>query len=200
LGNRAVGDPYGYIDGPAHIPGSIYMPIATGTFVGHAALMLAWKDYCEMANDQEPISFADRFYYPSSTTASGQVLNTDACAPPDPREADTNTCFPYPQFPNPSGYGCLYYGGRPGATDANSTWGPLPSNPSQCIPNNSNGNTGQTGRFSWIHGKTLMGISTKTAGQITYNASPGYMSTIARNQYATIRTAIPKCSNGVWTP
>lgn len=198
LGNRAVGDPYGYIDGPAQAPGSIYMPVSTGTHVGHAALMLGWQHYCEMANDQETISYADRFYYPSNTTASGQVLNQDACAPPDTREP--NTCYPYPQFPNPSGYGCLYYGGRPGATDGNSTWGPLPSNPAQCVTNNSNGNTGQTGRFSWLQGKTLITISTTTPGAISYNVVPGYISTIAKNQYATIRTATPKCNNGIWTP
>jgi len=198
LGNRAIGDPYRYIDGPAHTPGSIYLPISAGAHIGHATLMLGWKDYCEIANDHQTISWSDKFYYPSSTTASGQVLNTDPCAPPDSREP--SACTPYPQFPNPSGTGCLYYGGRTGATDANSTWGPLPSNPSQCVPNNSNGNTGQTGRFSWLHGKKFMSISTTTAGSIGYNVDPLYISTIAKNQYATIRTATPKCSNGVWTP
>lgn len=198
LGNRATGDPYGYIDGPAQAPGSIYLPISAGTHIGHAALMLGWKEYCETANDQQPITWVDRYYYPSTTTASGQSLNTDNCAPPDPREPAN--CSPYPQFPAPAGNNCLYYGGRTGATDGNSTWGPLPSNPSQCVPNNSNGNTGQTGRFSWLHGKTFINISTTTPGAVSYNIDPSYISTIAKNQYATIRTATPKCSSGVWTP
>lgn len=196
-GDRSAGDPYGYISGPAQAPGSIYMATgSSGTHIGHATIMLAWQHYCEMANDQKPITYSSMLYYPSETTASGQVLNLDPCAPPDPGES--SSCQPY----KAGAPGCLYYGGRTGATDANSTWGPLPSNPSQCVSNNSGGNTGQTGRFSWLHGQRLIGISLSggTPGAITFNATDSYMSSIVKNQYATIRTATPKCSNGVWTP
>ena len=193
LGNRAQGDPYGYIDGPAQAPGTIYNPLSTGPHIGYATLMHAWPQYCEAANEPESILYADRMYYPSQTTAPGLHLNTDPCAPPDPREPAA--CSPYHY-----GRDCLYYGARTGATDENSTWGPKPSNPSQCIPNNTGGNTGQTGRFSWLHGQRLMSLSTSVPGDITYNATPGYFAAIPRNQYASIRTGVLRCQNGVWVP
>ena len=188
----AVGDPYGYIDGPAGLPTSQYGTCCSGgTHIGNAAIMVAWKHYCEASNDQDPIDYADKMAYPSLTTAPGITLNADGCAPPDPNES--TSCNAY------TGTGCTHFGGRTGATDANSTWGPLPSNPAQCIPNNSNGNTGQTGRFSWLNGQRFMNF-TATAGSITYNQTPGYLPTIARNQYASLRGTTSKCSNGVWTP
>ena len=193
MGNRAQGDPHGYIDGPAQAPGTIYMVVSAGPHIAYAAAMHAWSNYCEAANEPETILYADRIYYPSQTTSPGVHTNEDPCAPPDPREPET--CSPYHY-----GLDCLYYGGRAGATDGNSTWGPLPSNPLQCVPNNSNGNTGQTGRFSWMHGQRLTTLSTTTPGALTYNVTPGYFPTIARNQYATIRGATSHCQNGAWVP
>lgn len=188
----AVGDVYGYIDGPAGLPSSQYgVCCSGGPAIGHATAMVSWEHYCEVSNDQETITWADKFAYPSLTIAAGMNLDDDPCAPPDPNESAS--CNAY------TGAGCTHFGGRSGATDANSTWGPLPSNPAQCIPNNSNGNTGQTGRFSWLHGQRFMNFTT-TAGSITYNQTPGYFPTIARNQYASLRGSTAKCSNGVWTP
>lgn len=190
----AGGDPYGYIDGPAGLPGTQYMQCcSSGPHIAHATAMLAWKDYCEMANDQEPIAYADKMYYPSHLTAPGMDLANDPCAPPDPRESPL--CDPY------RGVNCLYFGGRTGATDGDSTWGPRPSNPAMCIFNNANGNTGQTGRFSWMHGKRFMSLkSDGTLGTLTYNLVPFYFASIAQNQYSSIRGQTPRCNNGVWTP
>jgi len=188
----AVGDPYGYIDGPSGLPSSQYgVCCSGGPIIGLAAAMQAWENFCEVGNDQETLAWADKMAYPSLTTAPGVTVSGDGCAPPDSRES--SSCDGY------NGNNCLYFGGRTGATDANSTWGPLPSNPAQCIPNNSNGNTGQTGRFSWLNGQRFISFTT-TAGSISYNKTPGYFPTIAKNQYATIRTATPHCANGTWTP
>jgi hypothetical protein len=188
----AVGDPYGQIDGPSGLPTSQYgVCCSGGIHIANAALMVAWENYCETANDQEPIDYADKMAYPSLTTAPGLVLNSDTCAPPDPDESPS--CNGY------NGSGCTLFGGRSGAADGNSTWGPLPSNPSQCIPNNSNGNTGQTGRFSWLHGQRFMSFTT-VAGNISYNQTPLQFPAIAKNQYASLRGTTSKCSNGVWTP
>ena len=188
----AVGDPYGYIDGPSGLPSSQYAQCCSGgQHIGNATIMVAWEQYCTTANDQDPIDYSNKMAYPSLTTAPGMVLNADPCAPPDPNESPS--CNGY------NGTGCTHFGGRSGATDGNSTWGPLPSNPAQCIQNNSNGNTGQTGRFSWLNGQRFMGFNT-SAGSISYNSTPGYFPSIARNQYASLRGTTSKCSNGVWTP
>lgn len=185
----AVGDPYGYIDGPAGLPASQYAVDIAGPHVGHAGLMMTWEHYCEAANDQDPIDWADKFAYSSYSAAPGMVLDSDPCAPPDPNESAS--CNAY------TGANCTHFGGRSGATDGNSTWGPLPSDPSQCIPNNSNGNTGQTGRFSWLNGQRFMRF-TSTAGSITYNQTPYFAP--SNVSYATRRTSTPHCANGVWTP
>lgn len=188
----SAGDPYGYIDGPSGLPTTQYSVCCSGgNHIGYASIMHAWDAYCEAAHDDEPIRWADKMYYPNAVSAPGVLLSQDNCAPPDPRESESCDGF--------SGTGCLYFGGRSGATDGNSTWGPLPSNLSQCIPNNSGGNTGQTGRFSWLTGQRFMNFSS-SAGSLSYNAIPGYFPSIAQAMYATFRTVTPHCTGGVWNP
>lgn len=147
--NRSQGDPYGYIDGPAETPGEAYIAIAytqQRAFLATAALL---PSMCGLINYPALKEFVVR------ASTEGIKVTGDGCAPPDPREPPD--CIPYGDHPIPPWTNCAYAG---------VTWGPsnLSDLTSACIPNNSGGNTGQTGRYSQMAPKPL---STESSYRVT---------------------------------
>lgn len=131
---RTCGDPYGFIDGPAGLPGTSYMACcSTGGFNAFVLAQLMMPELKKANNDPELINFVYR--------VKEQGIHTlpDDCAPPDPEES--KECKAY----KPNSPGCLYYG---------KTWGPNPKRKGQCIKNSKD----QNGRFPHIHGKPLTGV------------------------------------------
>jgi len=132
---RTCGDPYGYIDGPAGVPGTMYMECcSTG---GFNAFVLAQKimPALEYANN-DPVLIE----YVRRVKEEGVRTFPDVCAPPDPRES--RECKPY----KAGSPGCLYY---------KKTWGPNPEFIGQCIINGEN----QNGRFPHLNGKMIEKVS-----------------------------------------
>ena len=128
---KTCGDPYGFIDGPAGLPGTFYMQCcSTG---GFNAFVLAQKmmPALETANN-DPVLIE----YVRRIKEEGIRTLPDMCAPPDPRETDE--CKPY----KAGAIGCSFY---------RDTWGPDPENPGQCIANG----PGQNGRFPHLNGQEL---------------------------------------------
>jgi len=145
-GPKNLRDPHAYIDGPERHPGASYMRVTIGVYRSLSAAMALMPFYCSAYNMPKLIQYTKR------VAASGVQAANDPCAPPDPREG--SSCEPYRTIsePDPSKWlntsNCQYY---------TVTWGPNPNNPSQCIPNNTGGNTGQTGRFPTYDGAVVSG-------------------------------------------
>lgn len=138
-GIRSQRDPHGFIDGPAIMPGSYYMPISYSSIKALAAEMVLIPELCEIVNYPDILNFVYRI------EEDGLKAAPDQCAPPDPRE-NPATCDAY------RGVGCEYYGL---SNSGMATWGPDPENISECIPNNSGDRTGQNGRYPSVNGRAL---------------------------------------------
>lgn len=59
-GNRAQGDPHGYVDGPPAGPGGSYMGVTSFPFVNFANLMLLMPEFREIVGSDAPIEYVDR--------------------------------------------------------------------------------------------------------------------------------------------
>lgn len=130
LGKKTSQDPYGYIDGPAELPGTYYFGISLGTSLSVATQMWIMPMMCDIVDNNNIIDFYER------VERDGIAVKNDPCAPPDPRE--NLNCAPFFEgTTKPTN--CSYY---------KVTWGPDPLMPGSCIKNNSGGNMLQTGRFS----------------------------------------------------
>lgn len=143
-GKKTLEDPHQYIDGPERKPGTSYMSSSLGIQRSMAAMMLIMPKIREIINYDSLIEYVERVTY------RGVESGNDPCVTPDSRE-NYETCDAY------RNEGCMYYG---------VTWGPNPSNPSECIktptpPYN------KVGRFSSLHG-TPVGAS-YTSGQVESN-------------------------------
>ena len=125
-GSKTGRDPYGYIDGPAPLPGTSYMRISAGTQRALVASMLIMPEIGEIVNFRPLIDYVFRL------DESGITSNNDPCAAPDSRES--LNCRPWN-----NGVDCRFYG---------ITWGPDNKLPTDCIKND-------IGRFSSQHGKPL---------------------------------------------
>lgn len=152
-GKRTSRDPYGFIDGPPIRAGAGYMYVSSGPQRTLAALMFLMPNACSIVNYEPLVEYIDRLQN------TGIKAMPDPCAPPDPRE-DPLTCDPYRNT------GCVYY---------RSTWGPDPTNPSQCIRGNS-------GRFPAQDGTKPKFL---------------YTSTQVETQWANIRGSTPSCTRAV---
>ena len=131
---RTCADPYGWIDGPAGMPGDAYMSCcSTGVYNGYVLAQYIMPELCKIANDPEILEYVNR------VKETGVHTQPDSCAPPDPKES--TACLPY-KAGHP---GCLYYG---------KTWGPNPEQPGKCIKNGTNG-TIQSGRYPHLHGRKI---------------------------------------------
>lgn len=159
VGKKTFRDPYGYIDGPPNEPGTSYMSVSIGPQRALVASMFLIPRMCEIVNFPELVEYVDRVHSTGIQTAN------DPCAPPDPRE-NPETCDAYRLE------GCKYYGLN---NTGEATWGPDPSNPSQCIKNG----PGQNGRFPESHGTQL--------------GSGGYVSDQVEANWEEIRGKAPRC-------
>lgn len=132
---RSCGDPYGWIDGPAGLPGTAYMACcSTGGFIEYVLSLSLMPEMCDVAQADILIKYVNR------VLNQGVLTQPDICAPPDSRES--LDCRAY-KVGSP---GCLFYG---------KTWGPDPAKPGHCIKNA----TGQKGRFPHLNGEKLEKIS-----------------------------------------
>ncbi|WP_395373701.1 hypothetical protein [Marinicella sp. W31] len=163
IGKKTTRDPYGFIDGPPAKPGSSYMAVSAGPIRGFAALSHLIPEVCSIINYPLLTEYTDRI------GNQGLLTENDNCAPPDPRE-DPSTCDAY------RGRDCEYYGLSNTGT---ATWGPVSEeNLMQCIPNNSNGNSGQNGRYPHYHGDTV---------------SIGYPALLVEGNWQAIRNSPQPC-------
>ena len=162
-------DPYGYIDGAARESGAGYQSVSLGPTRGLVAGMFLVPELCEIVNYPPLIEYVDRM------ATHGVMAGGDVCAPPDPRE--NPDCEPR-DFVN-----CEYYGL---ANSGTATWGPNPTDTTQCIHNsttwtNSGGvwtsraassgdaNFGQNGRYPNRDGMELR--AGYTTGEVEANWS-----------------------------
>jgi len=128
---RTCRDPYGWIDGPGGLPGHEYMVANSGgNYYSYQVAMGLMPELCATENNRKLSILAKRY------VATGAHTLPDNCAPPDPLE-NLITCTPFN-----GGATCLFY---------RVTWGPDSASPGNCIPNNTGGNVGQTGRFPAFH-------------------------------------------------
>jgi hypothetical protein len=140
-GKKTVRDPYGYIDGPENQACASYWGVTKGPYQAFAGVQWTMPELCDVVSYDPLLRYVDRMF------EEGCWTQPDPCAPPDPRE-DSAVCHPWDaQSSDPSTWlaasGCAYY---------TVTWGPDPADLHSCIPNNTGGNTGQTGRFPAQHG------------------------------------------------
>ena len=134
-GSKAGRDPYGYIDGPANLPGEAYMVVSLGPMRSFVAAM----NLMPMINSI--VNYPDLRTYVNRVEDTGLTTINDPCVTPDTRE-DLSTCEPWN-----GGSGCVYYG---------ITWGPTdPKNPDgTCITTVTDGYT-EAGRFKAQDGKSI---------------------------------------------
>lgn len=159
-----LGDPYGYIDGPAggYRPELIstgareYLGVTSGPHIGYAFLqhLMPWFKYA--ANDYEILNFADRIYdgYGIDNFDGGFWTLPDPVAPKATEDHSgcnaykLNTSSPYVTLEST---GCISY---------TETWGPIPTDhedynvnnsTENYIPHNKDPNT--YGRMPELHGK-----------------------------------------------
>lgn len=138
VGQKTSRDPYQLIDGPGAYPGTLYAAVSAGPIKAFAAAMFLIPQMCEIVTNNDIVEYSIRI------TDDGIQTDRDICAPPDPREI--STCSTY------FAKGCKYYGL---SNEGTATWGPDPSDLTQCIKNGTDPITGkpQTGRFSSKHGE-----------------------------------------------
>jgi hypothetical protein len=142
---RTCEDPHDYIDGPSGLPGGQYMNCcSTGNYIAHVLIGWMMPQYATIDNNPAQLQYVLRAYNEATDKLRPWTL-PDPCAPPDPRE-DANNCSPYSATLR---HNCEYYAGSNNVIVK--TWGPDPANGNQCMPNNSDINTGQNGRFPAQH-------------------------------------------------
>ncbi len=102
--NKATcGDPYGYIDGPAEIPGDYsYINLTSGVYISIALVMKIWPEFDDIANNPVFKEYAERVM-----DGAGWWTAEDQVAKLDPREP--TACNPYTATTVESS-GCLYWG------------------------------------------------------------------------------------------
>ncbi len=146
-----IGDPYGYIDGPA---GAIhpdpnqtrdrnYLPVVGGLYVGYSLMQHVMPWYKYASNDFEVLQFSDRVYdgYGIENFDGGLWTKPDPCAPYDDRE--NPECSPFRLY-STGITKCDYY---------MDTWGPKEEDLSDFIPHNGDPNT--DGRMPELHGRKI---------------------------------------------
>jgi hypothetical protein len=129
---RNVGDPYGYIDGPAQEPGTQYMGCcSTSIMRSYVLIMRMWPEFAYVAGNTVLPEYIDRVVDDVGIWTTG-----DVCAPPDPRDALSGKPYSY--------YGVTW--GDDGAgnciTNAQATTAGHPNSPT-------------TGRHSLLHGNPV---------------------------------------------
>ncbi|MBW2528328.1 MAG: hypothetical protein JRI23_29400 [Deltaproteobacteria bacterium] len=139
-GKKTVRDPYGFIDGPENEACAAYFGVTKGPYQAFAGVQWTMPELCDVVSYDPFLRYVDRIF------SVGCWTQPDPCAPPDLRE-DPATCHPWDaQSDDPttwlSASGCVYY---------TVTWGPDPTDLTRCIPNDTGGNTGQSGRFVEQH-------------------------------------------------
>ncbi len=155
-GQRTMRDPYRFIDGPGQFPGISYAAVTAGPTRALAAQMILMPRMCEFVNYDELVEYAIRL------TTIGRMIDDDPCAPPDPRELNSeiikamqnanvpgaDSLLPCDTF---RARNCRYYGL---SWDSNytsaPTWGPDPGDRNRCILNGVDpiSSKPQTGRFT----------------------------------------------------
>ena len=140
-GNRYLGDPHDYIDGPSGLPGAAHMAAnAVGTFVGQTLTMYMMPELRRAANDERLIRFVEKHFVelgentePGHFRSVKAIVRPDPCAPPTERDARA---------------GCTTLGGVPACLDYKKLWGPDPKRPGECIYHN--GDVATDGRFGHL--------------------------------------------------
>lgn len=175
VGSKSQVWPDREIDGPCSSPGSSYFSIDSP--IQQANVLLA----CHTVGLSELINYDSLFEYSDRLESTGRRVTPDSCAPVDPIEgaAGINGCdvwstrnvtFPTTKETLQSLSNCLKYG---------ETWGQDPAGDgSQCIANNSGGNTGQNGRFNI---------------DATYTPNATYISYPWLDNYSTLRGTSAAC-------
>ncbi len=125
-GKKTAADPYGFVDGPANLPGSSYMSVAMGPARSCAALMILMPEFRRIINTDAPIEYVDR------VTRHGLWAWPDPVAAP--AEADRETPPPWWTAKEQKEWG--------------KTWGPRPDDVRFAIEDGK-------GRFKSRHGKPL---------------------------------------------
>lgn len=146
--NGTMGDPYGYIDGPAgglHPDETAtndrnYLPVVGGPYVGYSLLqhLMPWLKYA--SNDFEILQWSDRIYdgYGIDNFDGGLWTLPDPVAPFDSTESED--CKPFRMY-STGITDCTLYG---------QTWGPDLNNLQNFIPHNLDPMT--HGRMPSLHG------------------------------------------------
>lgn len=147
-GNRSGHDPYGYIDGPPAMPGVAYFGVTVGSY---RAMTLAAYTMPVLADiiDYDPL-----WEFTKRLATTGYQVTGDPIAPIDPLETG-NGFYNLSNFDDPTNSADLN-GDNPliywGISYGHELTGGIHFWDNPTIPNNSNGNTGQTGRHSWMEG------------------------------------------------
>ena len=148
-GNRASGDPYGFIDGPPGVPTTSYFAVSNRARIDWAGIGLAIPELCEVINFPPLFEFVERYL------SDGAQTQPDPCAPPSEADIASGVCAVF------TSRNCVDYGL---VNNGTARWGPDPRDPSQCIANNrlltfTNGTwietveqRGDRGRFPRFHG------------------------------------------------
>lgn len=126
-GKKTSADLYGYIDGPANKPGTLYMQVAFGSVRALAAIMVLIPEVRSVVNTDRPIEYADRLMRHGIWTYPDPVA-------PIPVVDQINSCS-------------TWY--KPGeCTQWGITWGPDPADVRFAIENGE-------GRFHSLNGSTF---------------------------------------------
>ena len=148
-GNRASGDPHGFVDGPPGVPGSGYFQVSGGPRIEWAGIVQAMPELCEVVNTPSLVSFVERYL------DSGLQMGNDPCAPPSAADVSSGICDVF------RSRNCVDYGL---VNNGTVRWGPDPRDNTQCVNNNtlltlSGGdwvesfeNRGDNGRYSRLDG------------------------------------------------
>jgi len=154
-GNRASGDPHGFVDGPPGVPGSGYFQVSGGPRIEWAGIVQAIPELCEVVNTPSLVRFVERYL------DSGLQMANDPCAPPSTADVNSGTCDVF------RSRGCVDYGL---VNNGTVRWGPDPRDNTQCVNNNtlltlSDGewretfeDRGDNGRYSRLDGVKNNGL------------------------------------------
>ena len=161
-GNRAAGDPHGYVDGPPGVPGTGYFEVSNRSRIVWAGIAQSFPELCEVVNYPPLYEFVERL------VTSGLKTDNDPCAPPSPVDL-TGVCNPF------NAINCIDFGRSNNGTVR---WGPDPRDESQCVHNNtvlteqadgswleSFENRGDNGRYSNMAGRKHNQIPSRLSEQ-----------------------------------
>ncbi len=127
-GQKTAADPYGYIDGPAGMPGTNYMSVSLGGFRSFAAAEILMPAIRSVVNSDDPIEYVDRI------TRHGLWTSPDPVAVPAKVDRET----------------AKLWWGATGVAEWQKTWGVRPDDVRFAIEDG-------VGRFKSLNGRKFKG-------------------------------------------